>query len=210
MKRSVQFYVFRGLSTVEQSLLPNVYFTVMVASCQVAFLIVILCVSQCCDACFSSSRRNKDIAHRNYPDSPIERHVATSLGDEYQTCFNGLSAVVLYKNGLRWKYRAWGMPVAQEFNEAAHATSRLNSLKVEHEPVNIEIVGQRNGKRKLFYKHTSNKIHQYLFWLEQLNYLTEQCLDNTSIAFNTHTIFLIATASAQIIIILPLLKCYLR
>lgn len=54
----------------------------MVASSQVAFLIVFVLALQSCDACPRSSRRNKDIADRNYPDSPIQRKVATSLGDE--------------------------------------------------------------------------------------------------------------------------------
>ena len=54
----------------------------MVALSQVAFLIVILIAWQSCDACFRSSRRNKDIANRNYPDSPIQRKVATAFGDE--------------------------------------------------------------------------------------------------------------------------------
>ena len=70
----------------------------------VVLLVVAFCVSRYSEACggssnggggsngggsesksrplFSSSQSNKDIADKNYPDSPLQRRVATSLGDE--------------------------------------------------------------------------------------------------------------------------------
>lgn len=59
----------------------------------------------------SSSPENRDIANQNYPDSPVERFVATHLGDEFPNMRddlikrknNGEGFVERHKNA--WKNR---------------------------------------------------------------------------------------------------------
>jgi hypothetical protein len=84
-------------------------FTVMMSSSQLAFLFVILCASQSCEAwLFSSSESNREKAQENYPDSGLERWVATSFGDEIPKMRDDL--IERKKNGegpIRRHWNAW-------------------------------------------------------------------------------------------------------
>jgi hypothetical protein len=84
-------------------------FKVVMASTQLVFLIVILFVSQGCEAWFfRSSQENKAKAYRNYPDSPVQRFVATSFGDEIPNMRDDL--IRRKKNGegsIKRHWNAW-------------------------------------------------------------------------------------------------------